>query len=182
MTASQFDILGRKVNSDSGYAATAAQHRIIHLACSLMIAALVTLLSVDSFNNSQGSMGWDVNQQQWVPIPPPPQSIKVRMVLISLAADAVLAVLPIIWLRRFVKRNRSFSRMSRGRCPSCGYDLRHTSQRCSECGSLAQFETTTPGITGIKAYLILLPIILGAFLLVCAIVTIFILWVGPRVV
>src|SRR5689334_9429953 len=123
----------------------------------LMIAALVTLLSVDSFNNSQGAMGWDVNQQQWVPIPPPPQSIKVRVVLISLAADAVLAVLPIIWLRRFVKRNRSFSRMSRGRCPSCGYDLRHTSQRCSECGSLAQFETTTPGTTGIKAYLILLP-------------------------
>ena len=86
----------------------------------LMIAALVTLLSVDSFNNSQGAMGWDVNQQQWVPIPPPPQSIKVRVVLISLAADAVLAVLPIIWLRRFVKRNRSFSRMSRGRCRLAG--------------------------------------------------------------
>jgi hypothetical protein len=45
----------------------------------------------------------------------------------------VSAILPAIWLRRFVlqgDRNRS------GHCKNCGYDLRASDGRCPECGEM----------------------------------------------
>lgn len=43
-----------------------------------------------------------------------------------------LAVLPALWVRKVMVPAR---RIARGRCPSCGYDLRATPERCPECGS-----------------------------------------------
>jgi hypothetical protein len=43
----------------------------------------------------------------------------------------VSALAPALWLRRtLTRRHRTF----RGLCPTCGYDLRASSDRCPECG------------------------------------------------
>lgn len=48
----------------------------------------------------------------------------------------VAAVVPCWWLLRIPKRRRR-RRLAMGLCPGCGYDLRGTIDRCSECGPSA---------------------------------------------
>jgi hypothetical protein len=43
-----------------------------------------------------------------------------------------LAILPLTGFRKAITRMR---RKRRGQCLTCGYDLRHTSERCPECGT-----------------------------------------------
>lgn len=44
------------------------------------------------------------------------------------------AIPPALWARSAVRRYRMRYRARSGRCPECGYDLRHLTERCPECG------------------------------------------------
>lgn len=52
---------------------------------------------------------------------------------------AVLALLPLFWLRSARRRSRSVA----GRCMACGYDLRATPDRCPECGTAVPDKVTS---------------------------------------
>jgi len=47
------------------------------------------------------------------------------------------AILPLAFLVRRRRLLLAQFRLATGRCPTCGYDLRATPERCPECGSAA---------------------------------------------
>jgi hypothetical protein len=56
---------------------------------------------------------------------------------------AFIAFLPVTWriLTRRRRRNIRKFRIEQGQCPSCGYDMRFSGERCPECGEVV----TKPG-------------------------------------
>jgi hypothetical protein len=51
---------------------------------------------------------------------------------------AVVGLLP--WIRRRRRVREREHRVKQGLCPSCGYDLRATEERCPECGAVVAVE------------------------------------------
>jgi hypothetical protein len=47
-------------------------------------------------------------------------------------------LLPFFRLRRYLRELNATRRLSMLRCPSCGYDLRATPDRCPECGKVPE--------------------------------------------
>ncbi|HEY7118320.1 MAG TPA: hypothetical protein VH475_17155 [Tepidisphaeraceae bacterium] len=52
------------------------------------------------------------------------------------AFTLLFTVLPVAWSVRRYRRRMARSRIERGRCWTCGYDLRATPDRCPECGQI----------------------------------------------
>jgi hypothetical protein len=47
---------------------------------------------------------------------------------------AIFAIAPALWLLN-IGRRRRIEKLNQGLCPTCGYDLRATPDRCPECGT-----------------------------------------------
>lgn len=77
---------------------------------------------------------WDRRAGDWLPVP------RQRVVAEAYTAAGLaplFGIAPALWLRRFVREQRSRNRVWRGQCGSCGYDLRAATVRCPECGAAA---------------------------------------------
>ena len=55
-----------------------------------------------------------------------------------------VAGLTAVWRGRCERRRLQASRRAAGRCVQCGYDLRATPARCSECGAVSQLPQNPP--------------------------------------
>jgi hypothetical protein len=86
-----------------------------------------------------GSASWAING--W--------SASIRAVVIPYSYIAVgSALLPGAWLRRRYQRAK---RISRGCCVACGYDLRASSGRCTECGAISNTNANITSKTPVSA-------------------------------
>jgi predicted amidophosphoribosyltransferase len=57
------------------------------------------------------------------------------------ALVAVFAIVPLVWTfgaLRWWRRMRNVRQLAGKICKVCGYDMRETPRRCSECGSVAE--------------------------------------------
>jgi hypothetical protein len=94
---------------------------------------IVPLSGLHGFHEVLG-VGWDVQAQWSFAKPAPPYTISSREWWVPHWAAAVtLAALPTCRLAPLIRRCRG--RCRTGHCPTCGYDLRASPERCPECGT-----------------------------------------------
>jgi cyanate permease len=67
-------------------------------------------------------------------LPAPYREPEWEIPLLAFGAGATVFVWLAVWVVR--KARRQAERLSSGLCPSCGYDLRATPNRCPECGAV----------------------------------------------
>lgn len=72
---------------------------------------------------------WDVATGRWQP-----DNFR-RERLACTALSAVFGVLPFLWIRRQIRARAERRRRRLWTCVQCGYDLRASKARCSECGT-----------------------------------------------
>jgi hypothetical protein len=82
-----------------------------------------SVLSASAFHGSYERSEWPAVAKTY---------LKLTFIVPYWPLAAMFGLAPTIWICRYVVR-RSHRRS--GRCPSCGYDLRATPDRCPECGA-----------------------------------------------
>lgn len=80
---------------------------------------------------------WVAHDQTAAPVPsqPPVEEVTEAIVPDWLVAIA-FAILPVIQTAGFVRRSVTARKDRHGLCDSCGYDLRASTARCPECGTV----------------------------------------------
>jgi hypothetical protein len=61
-----------------------------------------------------------------------------QVIIPAWATTIPLAILPTAWLAGFVRTRRRNRQLHDNHCPTCGYDLRASPDRCPECGTVAE--------------------------------------------
>ena len=90
-------------------------------------------LGQDFGTSGFGPLRW-VSLSQSTPAPPGSHTRSVRVGVSHWLAALFLLAPPVLCLNHVRRARRA---RKRGMCPTCGYDLRATPGRCSECGTLA---------------------------------------------
>ncbi len=97
-----------------------------------VLSLVVCVASVVLWVRSSTDAGRKLDDSYYVAVP----IREVYGLVLSLAS-----LLPMWQLLRWLSASRSAKAVANGQCPTCGYDLRATPERCPECG-------TVPGRAG----------------------------------
>jgi predicted RNA-binding Zn-ribbon protein involved in translation (DUF1610 family) len=97
------------------------------------------------FGLSPGELRWSFARFAWIRMGRAPRRPWMFFVFPAWFAGVTFAVVPAVAVRRWRRERRG---NAPGLCPSCGYDLRATPERCPECGTVVAAATSPACIRG----------------------------------